>query len=129
MKKNLIALIILLTVSLSLSSQTSSTMTEPCKVPCHTLRNALKVKQKADYLDSQLVIVRDSISIYRNIIRSKDTLISYKDTQLTLLRSNERHYQSTVQIQEKVIEDARFDKMVAYILSGASFLVTILVIL
>jgi len=126
MKKNLIALIILLTANLSLSSQTSSIITEPCKVPCYTLRNALKVKQKADYLDSQLVIVRDSISIYRNIIRSKDTLISYKDTQLTLLRSNERHYQSTIQIQEEVIQDARFDKMVAYILSGASFLITIL---
>ena len=129
MKKNLIALIILLTVSLSLSSQTSSTMTEPCKVPCHTLRNALKVKQKADYLDSQLVIVRDSISIYRNIIRSKDTLISYKDTQLTLLRSNESHYKKTIEIQEEVIEEARFDKVVAYILSGASFLIALAAIL
>ncbi len=114
---------------MSLNSQISSITTEPCKVPCHTLRNALKVKQKADYLDSQLIIVRDSITLYQDIIRSKDTLIQYKDTQLVLLRSNEKHYQNTIKIQEEVIKEARFDKIVAYVLSGASFLLAFAAIL
>lgn len=105
------------------------TTTEPCKVPCHTLRNALKVKERADYLDSQMVIVRDSISLYQGIIRHKDSLIINKDTQLVLLRTNERHYKNTVEIQEKVIEEARFDKVVAYIISGVSFFITILAVI
>ena len=114
---------------MSLSSQTSSTTTEPCKVPCYTLRNALKIKEKADYLDTQVFILRDSIYLYQNIINSKDSLITYKDTQLILLQSNERQYQKTIKIQEEVIKEARFDKAVAYVITGVSFLVTILAIL
>lgn len=126
MKKNLIALTGLLIVSLSLNSQTSLTTTEPCKVPCYTLRNALRVKERANYLDSQISIVRDSIGIYQGIIRHKDSLIIFKDTQLTLLRSNERNYQNIVKIQKDVIEEARFDKVIAYILAGTSLFITIL---
>lgn len=102
------------------------TTTEPCKVPCYTLRNALKVKERADYLDSQLVIVRDSINIYREIISRKDSLLIFKDTQLVTLRSNESHYKNIVKIQKDVIEEARFDKVVAYILSGTSVLILLL---
>lgn len=102
------------------------TTTEPCKVPCYTLRNALKVKERADYLDSQLVIVRDSINIYREIISRKDSLLIFKDTQLVTLRSNESHYKNIVKIQKDVIEEARFDKVVAYILSGTSLLILLL---
>lgn len=105
------------------------TTTEPCKVPCYTLRNALKVKKRADYLDSQILIVRDSIKLYNGILSSKDSLILFKDTQLTLLRSNESHYKKTIEIQEDIIEEARFDKVVAYILSGASFLLALAAIL
>jgi hypothetical protein len=105
------------------------TTIEPCKVPCYTLRNAIKAKKRADYLDSQIVIIRDSIKLYNQILSSKDSLIFFKDTQLTLLRSNESHYKKTIEIQEEVIEEARFDKVVAYILSGASFLIALAAIL
>jgi hypothetical protein len=102
------------------------TTTEPCKVPCHTLRNALRVKERADYLDSQITIVRDSIGIYQGIIRHKDSIIIYKDTQLTLLRSNEKHYENIVKLQKDTIDQARFDKVVAYILTGTSLLIAII---
>lgn len=102
------------------------TTTEPCKVPCYTLRNALRVKERADYLDSQLVIVRDSINIYREIISRKDSLLIFKDTQIVTLRSNESHYKNIVKIQKDVIEEARFDKVVAYIISSTSLLILLL---
>lgn len=102
------------------------TTIEPCKVPCYTLRNALRVKERANYLDSQIVIVRDSITLYQGIVRYKDSLLIYKDTQLALLRSNEKNYQNIVKIQKDVIEEARFDKVIAYIIAGTSLFITIL---
>ena len=105
------------------------TTTEPCKVPCYTLRNALKVRERVDYLDSQIITVRDSIKLYHQILSSKDNLILYKDTQITLLRSNESHYKKIIEVQEKVIEEARFDKVVAYITAGVSMLITLAAIL
>lgn len=115
--------------SLPLNSQVSLVVGEPCKVPCESLRNALKVKEKTDFLDSQISIVRDSVILYKDIINVKDTLIKYKDSQITVLKINQKHFQETVNIQEKVIEEARFDKIVAYVISGMSFLVTLAAIL
>lgn len=126
MKKNLTVLILFLTVFLSLGSQTSSTTINPCGVPCRSLRNALKVKERADYLDTQLVIARDSISVYQEIVKSKDSIILYRKTQVDTLKQNENHYKEVIKVKDSIIEEAKYDKKVAYIFTTISLFLGIL---
>lgn len=87
------------------------------------------MRELADFQQAQLIVVRDSITHYQEILRGMHTLNVHKDTQITLLRSNQEHYKNIIKIQDKVIEESRFDRMVAYITTGVSMLITLAAIL
>lgn len=114
MKKNLITLIVLLTACLSSNSQTPSTTTKPCEVPCRGLKNALKVDRQAQYLNRQLIIVRDSLGYQQSIIESYDSITKYQKIQIDTLKTNEKHYININVLKDKTIKDLNRDKKVAY---------------
>lgn len=78
-------------------------------------------------MDSQVVILRDSVLTYQKLILSKDTVIRFKDSQIVVSKTNEQHYKNIVKIQDKTIEDLKYDKAVSYVFLGISFLLSLVI--
>lgn len=74
-----------------------------CCVPCSTLKKALFVKAERDYLRNQIGVVRDSVSILSYIVDQQDSLISYKDTQISLFKKNEVKFNEVLINKDKQI--------------------------
>ena len=89
--KNLIALILLITLPLLASSQTLSNYSTCC-VPCKSLKKALLVKTERDYLKDQIGVARDSIVILSRIVSNQDSVIIKQDTTISLYKKNEDEY-------------------------------------
>ena len=89
----------------------------------------MQVKYRADYLDSQMLIVRDSIGYYRGIISSMDTMIEYKDTQIAVLRDSEKQYKSKIKVKDDQIKAALKKAQIGFITAGATFLFSLLILL
>ena len=62
-------------MSLVSSSQTLSSTSTECVVPCKALKNALLLKEEYDLKKTQLWIATDSIRYLREIVVNKDNLI------------------------------------------------------
>lgn len=122
-------MILFLITTSPINSQIPSIDTVECSVPCYTLKKALQVKYRADYLDSQMLIVRDSIGYYRGIISSMDTMIEYKDTQIAVLRDSEKQYKSKIKVKDDQIKAALKKAQIGFITAGATFLFSLLILL
>ena len=93
MKKILIVLIVLVTKTFQLSSQTPSN-DSTCCVPCEALRSALILKSNYNLLKSEILVTRDSVSILQKQNLVKDSIMSdhksinsVKDTIINLNKS------------------------------------------
>ena len=133
--KNLIVLILLITLPLLASSQTPSN-DSTCCVPCKSLKKALLVKTERDYLKEQIGVARDSIVILSNIVSNQDSVIIKQDTTISLYKKNEVEYtqivknkDSEIEIKDKQIKKEKTKSKVAWITTGLSTIVFIILLL
>ena len=133
--KNLIALILLITLPLLANSQTPSN-DSTCCVPCKSLKKALLVKTERDYLKEQIGVARDSIVILSNIMKNQDSVIVKQDTTISLYEKNELGYtqiiknkDTEIEIKDKQIKKAKNKSKVAWITTGLSTIVFIIILL
>jgi hypothetical protein len=133
--KNLIALILLITLPLLANSQTPST-DSICCVPCKSLKKALLVKTERDYLKEQIEVARDSIVILSNIVTNQDSVIVKQDSTISLYEKNELGYtqiiknkDTEIEIKDKQIKKAKTKSKVAWITTGLSTIVFIIILL
>ena len=99
--KNLIALILLVILPLSASSQTLSN-DSLCCVPCKSLKKALLVKTERDFLKEQIGIARDSIVVLTNIVTNQDSVIVKQDTTISLYKKNEAEFTQLIKSKAAV---------------------------
>jgi hypothetical protein len=83
----------------------SQTPSSNCTVPCVTLRNAIKVKYELDFVNNKISILRDSLNLKDSIIYRKDTLILNQNTIIENLNN-------TIIQEKKIIEES--DKRVEF---------------
>lgn len=121
-----------LIVTLPLYSQKASSDT--CCVPCNTLKKALIVRQERIYCGTQLGFARDSISTYKDIISSKDTIIQHRDSSINILIGNQARYSEIILNKDSIITTygneigkLRTARNVAYLGVMLSVLLTIFV--
>ena len=133
--KNLIVLILLITLPLLANSQTPSN-DSTCCVPCKSLKKALLVKTERDYLKEQIGVARDSIVILSNIMKNQDSVIVKQDTTISLYEKNELGYtqiiknkDTEIEIKDKQIKKAKNKSKVAWITTGLSTIVFIIILL
>jgi len=133
--KNLIALILLITLPLLANSQTPSN-DSTCCVPCKSLKKALLVKTERDYLKEQIGVARDSIVILSNIVTNQDSVIIKQDNKIYLYSKNELGYtqiiknkDTEIEIKDKQIKKAKNKSKVAWITTGLSTIVFIIILL
>jgi len=117
------------------NSQTLSNDTL-CKVPCNTLKKALIVKTERDYLKNQITVVRDSVSILENIILNQNNLILNRDSVIILYQDNESRYKEMLNnkdqiigVKDKQIKKSKNSSRLAWITTGASTVVFLLLLL
>jgi len=122
-------LILFLITTSPISSQISSIDTVECSVPCSTLKKALQIKYRADYLDSQIVIVRDSIGYYRDIISSMDTMVQYKDSQIVVLRDSENQFKEQIKVKDDQVQAALKKARLGFITAGVTFVLSLLILI
>ena len=92
-------------MSLVSNSQTLSTTSTECVVPCKALKNALLLKEDYDLTRTQLWIATDSIRYLKEIVVKKDELISNKDKEISLMKSNEDAYKGIIKEKDKQISE------------------------
>ena len=92
-------------MSLASNSQTLSSTSTECVVPCKALKNALLLKEEYDLKKTQLWIATDSIRYLREIVVNKDELISNKDKEIFLMKSNEEAYKGIVKEKDSQISE------------------------
>ena len=133
--KNLIALILLVILPLSASSQTLSN-DSLCCVPCKSLKKALLVKTERDYLKDQIGVARDSIVILSRIVSNQDSIIIKQDTTISLYKKNEEEYtqivknkDTEIEIKDKQIKKAKNRARIAWVTTGASAIAFIILLL
>jgi hypothetical protein len=133
--KNLIALILLVILPLSASSQTLSN-DSLCCVPCKSLKKALLVKTERDYLKEQIGVARDSIVILSRIVSNQDSVIIKQDTTISLYKKNEEEYtqivknkDTEIEIKDKQIKKAKNRARIAWVTTGASAIAFIIILL
>jgi hypothetical protein len=133
--KNLIALILLVILPLSASSQTLSN-DSLCCVPCKSLKKALLVKTERDYLKEQIGVARDSIVILSRIVSNQDSIIIKQDTTISLYKKNEEEYtqivknkDTEIEIKDKQIKKAKNRARIAWVTTGASTIAFIILLL
>ena len=133
--KNLIALILLVTLPLLANSQTLSN-DSTCCVPCKSLKKALLVKTERDYLKEQIGVARDSIVILSRIVTNQDSIIVKQDTTISLYQKNELQYtqiiankDSEIKIQNTQIKKAKTKTRVAWATTGLSVIAFIIILL
>ena len=117
------------------NSQTLSTDTL-CKVPCNTLKKALIVKTERDYLKNQITVVRDSVSILNDIVLNQNNLILNRDSVIVLYKDNELRYKEIItnkdqiiEVKDKQVKKAKNSSKFAWITTGASAVVFLLILL
>ncbi len=133
--KNLIALILLVILPLSASSQTLSN-DSLCCVPCKSLKKALLVKTERDLLKDQIGVTRDSILIFTNILSNQDSIIIKQDTTISLYKKNEDKYNQIIinkdveiKLKDKQIKKAKNKMRVAWATTGLSIITFILILI
>jgi hypothetical protein len=133
--KNLIALILLVILPLSASSQTPSN-DSTCCVPCKSLKKALLVKTERDYLKEQIGVAHDSIVILSRIVSNQDSVIVKQDTTISLYKKNEEEYtqivknkDTEIEIKDKQIKKAKNRARIAWVATGASAIAFIIILL
>ena len=133
--KNLIALILLVILPLSASSQTLSN-DSLCCVPCKSLKKALLIKTERDYLKEQIGVARDSIVILSRIVSNQDSIIIKQDTTISLYKKNEEEYtqivknkDTEIEIKDKQIKKAKNRARIAWVTTGASAIAFIIILL
>jgi len=122
-------------VPLLANSQTLSSDTL-CKVPCYTLKNALLVKAERDLLKDELNLKRDSISILSTIILTQNDLIINRDSVIVLYQDNESRYKemlnnkdATIDVKDKQIKKAKNSSRFAWLTTGASAALFLIILL
>ena len=133
--KNLIALILLVILHLSASSQSLSN-DSLCCVPCKSLKKALLVKTERDFLKEQIEITRDSVVILTNIVTNQDSVIVKQDTTISLYKKNEieftqfiKNKDSEIKIKDEQIKKQKARTLIAWMVTGLNAVVFILVLL
>jgi hypothetical protein len=133
--KNLIALILLITIPLLSNSQTLLN-DSTCCVPCKSLKKALLVKTERDYLKEQIGVARDSIVILSRIVSNQDSVIIKQDTTISLYKKNEEEYtqivknkDTEIEIKDKQIKKAKNRARIAWVTTGASAIAFIIILL
>ena len=133
--KNLIALILLVTLPLLASSQTLSN-DSTCCVPCKSLKKALLVKTERDYLKDQIGVARDSIVILSNIVANQDSIIIKQDNTISLYKKNESNYNSIInkkdgiiELKDEQIKQQKAKVKIAWIITGLNTVAFILILL
>jgi hypothetical protein len=133
--KNLIALILLITLPLLANSQTPSN-DSTCCVPCKSLKKALLVKTERDYLKNQIGVARDSIVILSNIVNNQDSIVVKQDSTISLYKKNEIEYaqilknkDSEIEIKDKQIKKAKTKSKIAWITTGLSTIAFVIILL
>lgn len=118
------------------SSQKLSVQDSSCTVPCYTLRNALTVKADYDYLKDQIQVTRDSIDVLNLIIDDQNSIIILQYEQISLLEHNEKtligiieNKDKEIELHKKEIRKQKLHKTIAYIVSAASMVFGVYMIL
>jgi len=118
------------------SSQKLSVQDSSCVVPCYTLRNALMVKADCDYLKDQIQIARDSISTLNLIVDDQNSIITLQHENISILEQNEKtligiieNKDKEIALHKKEIRKQKVYKTVAYIVSAASIMFGIYMVL
>ena len=89
------------------SSQTLSTKEEYCSVPCHTLKNALIVKNERDFLKNQITVVRDSVNILVTITNNQDSIIKTQDASISLYKKIDTDRQKQLEYKDNIITNTQ----------------------
>lgn len=130
--KKIIVLIIFLITPLLASSQTRSN-DSLVTVPIKTLRNALIVKSERDYLKSQILLVRDSVSILNNTISYKDSTIKNLNQSIIYYKQIDLDRQQQLSYKDKIIDNYKTqikkEKKKTYITGGSFALLSLLLLL
>jgi hypothetical protein len=133
--KNLIALILLVTLPLLANSQTLSN-DSTCCVPCKSLKKALLVKTERDFLLTQLDISRDSTLLLTQIVTNQDSVIVKQDSTIHLYQKNEVSFKQIIQNKDSEIKikDKQFQKQktktkIAWGVAGLNAIALILILL
>jgi hypothetical protein len=118
------------------SSQKLSVQDSSCVVPCYTLRNALMVKADCDYLKDQIQIARDSISTLNLIVDDQNSIIILQHENISILEQNEKtligiieNKDKEIALHKKEIRKQKLHKTIAYIVSAASIVFGVYMIL
>jgi hypothetical protein len=89
----------------SYSQKFSSITPTDCVVPCKALKNALIMKEDFESLKNQYQIKNDSIVLLQQIVTKKDELITNKDKEISLMKSNEVAYKEIIKEKDKQISE------------------------
>jgi len=89
----------------SYSQKLSSTTPSDCIVPCKALKNALLMNEDYLALKNQYQIKNDSIVNLKEIVVKKDELLSNKNKEIDLMRSNEESYKGIIKEKDKQIAE------------------------
>ena len=92
-------------MSLASNSQTLSSTSTECVVPCKSLKNALLLKEEYELTKTHLWIASDSIMYLKEIVVKKDELITNKDKEIALMKSNEEAYKGIIKEKDKQISE------------------------
>jgi hypothetical protein len=133
--KNLIALILLITIPLLANSQTLSN-DSTCCVPCKSLKKALLVKTERDFLLTQLDISRDSTLLLTQIVTNQDSVIIKQDNIIHLYQKNEVSFKqiiqnkdSEIEIKDKQLQKQKTKTKIAWGVAGLNAIALILILL
>lgn len=122
-------MILFLITTSPISSQNFSSDTAECSVPCGLLKKAIETKYHDDYLNRQLIIVRDSIGYYRGIVSSMDTIIEYKDSQIVVLRDSEKQFKNQLKVKDDQIQTLIAKARLGFVTAGATFIFSLLLLI
>ena len=133
--KNIIVLLTLIILPLLASSQTLSN-DSMCCVPCKALKKALLVKNERDFLQNQIGVTRDSVSILSNVVVSQDSVIKTQDSSISLYKKNEEHFNTIInkkdgiiELKDKQIKQQKAKTRIAWIITGLNTVAFILILL
>ena len=102
-------------------------------VPVKTLRNALIVKSERDYLKSQILLVRDSVSILNNTISYKDSTIKNLNQSIIYYKQIDLDRQQQLSYKDKIIDNYKTqikkEKKKTYIIGGSFAFLSLLLLL
>lgn len=87
------------------SQKASSITPTDCIVPCKALKNALIMKEDYESLKNQFQIKNDSIMVLQQIVVKKDELITNKDKEISLMKSNEVAYKEIIREKDKQLAE------------------------